>query len=1115
MKFFKNKTIIDLIFIFVLSLTPLLWFKGNLIMGGHDLIFPLNPSLFLEGRFLTWISHNFGQSQTLIIGTIPIHFIDAFPSILGFSLQTTQKIVYVFWFFAMGVSAYFLAKTINNTRVFKLTSVVLLLFNFFLLNGWFIGERTKFSAYVALFLILAVFIKVYKGELKVIKGAIYNALIFFFFNAGGLFGISLYGGFALTLVTFIVFFSFLSIIRKQFIIVKKIFQLLILSGIGFVFVNAYYLLPALSQVFTQYSVGMIVHGGVTGFIDWASEISAFASYSNIFRLQGIAEWYDNPFHPYSWIYIHNMWFILASFIWPVLTLLTVYFYKKREKVEIILYFFFLYLVSIIFTAGTHPPFGFIYTFLMNHVPGFIIFRSPYFKFAPALFLSSSFLIAYFFDYLKGRKRLIFTSLFIIVVLLYHFPYFAGNFFEWRKGYSTRVEVPAYVYEFGKWINNEKKDDSRVLVLPPNDPAFQYNVYDWGYLSFQSLPTLISNKSVVINNDQLNNEERTLLMSLYSAIENDNQTLSDKLLSVLGIHYIVLEKDKVIDSGASISSDIRVYEEFAFSNGKLLKSFGKWSVYELEQSSLPSIYLSNGINILNGSMADVKNYFSQSGSAPFALRSDVGSVIGQINPTSSFFHVPECLNCPNSKNKPAIQIPNANILPDSPFYPLVLLKEKLDLGKAQGTSRIYDDLGLSLKRISEIKGIGIRDGKISDTVLKQYNDLLKKTFSDFTALTKIEDKMKTADDISYYMKAEQGYLLQILGANVPEGHSVTVDLSKVYVSINNLLTSINSFIYKPDPVNNRLYKISIDKFNEFEILLKKDELTSFLKDGSKIKIGIDDEYFKEVELDVGSLNDAWFSFGKINLTEGIHYISLSFPEPSNLSNPLSLTPIDFNFYSDTNCYGSKVDGYNDRRLYKVKIDYLNDFTSNLIFYIWERKDNKNKIINLAKLTTALVKNEYVYYIQSSGDSSELWTGVCSSGLDSDIFNKKINVITQEIVSPALLIKPIVQPEMIIKNIKFTKISPVKYRISFENNENYAVLNFTERFDAGWKLQVFDKNHYRGEGYGNFWLIDRKGKFDLTLEYSPQDVFLKGSLISVFVVILSIGYIVFTKINRKYG
>src|SRR5438045_909872 len=114
MKNFLKQNKFDLLVLLIISLTPLLWFHAGSIMVGHDNVFPLDPKTFLAGRLFTWIGFNLGQGQALIMGTIPIHFIDAFPSYLGLSLGITQRIVWVYWFFLMGLSMYILAWTINK-----------------------------------------------------------------------------------------------------------------------------------------------------------------------------------------------------------------------------------------------------------------------------------------------------------------------------------------------------------------------------------------------------------------------------------------------------------------------------------------------------------------------------------------------------------------------------------------------------------------------------------------------------------------------------------------------------------------------------------------------------------------------------------------------------------------------------------------------------------------------------------------------------------------------------------------------------------------------------------------------------------------------------------------
>ena len=187
----------------------------------------------------------------------------------------------------------------------------------------------------------------------------------------------------------------------------------------------------------------------------------------------------------------------------------------------IFYFFGVYLLGIFFAAGTHPPLGFFYQLLVEKVPGFIIFRTPYFKFAPALFLASAFLTAFVVDFLSHRFGWKVFCVFLALIFAYHFPFFTGNFFEWRKGFSTRLTVPQYVFDFGTWLQS-KQHTGRILMIPPNSPDLEYSLYNWGYLSFQAIPTLLSNASVVINNDKLNSEERNLTMVLYEAIVQRNK-----------------------------------------------------------------------------------------------------------------------------------------------------------------------------------------------------------------------------------------------------------------------------------------------------------------------------------------------------------------------------------------------------------------------------------------------------------------------------------------------------------------------------------------------------------------------------------------------------------------
>lgn len=1093
-----NKT--DILFILLLSLTPLLWFKGNTIIVGHDNVFPLNPTEFLRGRLSTWVDQGFGQPQNLIMGTIATHLIDAIPYLFGLAIQRTEEIVYIFWFFAMGLSVYALATVINKeSRVFKLTATVLYIFNFFILQGWWIGERTKFSAYCALPLVLAVFIKVYRKELSVIKGAILNSLILLVFNGGGLYGTALFGGYFLSLGVFVFFFSVLGFFRKERESIRRFLLLIISSAIGSFLINAYFIFPAVLTVLQQYAAGVKDVGGAAGLIDWASEISAYASYSNIFRLQGIPEWYDNRFHPFATYYQHNQLLILASFIWPILTFLAIFLYKSRKKNELILFFFVLYLLSIVFVAGTHPPLGFIYTFFIQHIPGFIIFRSPYYKFAPALFLSSAFLIAYTMDSLKGQKRLVLSTLFIIFVLVYHFPYFTVNIFSFRPGFSTRNNIPSYVFDFGKWMNKEKQDDGRILTLPPNDPDLRYSTYNWGYLSYQSITTLLSNKSVLINNDRISSEEQALLKDLYQAIDNDDRVLADKLFSLLKIKYVVIQKDKTLNS-QFFPTSTSSYEKFISAESEQTRKFGKWELYKLSINSENLFSTSTSTNILNGKVEDIDSYLSQSPSLSVVLRSDIS--IDSV--ASSEFYIPDCINCPNDKNRPTVSFSDTSILPNSPFYPLVLFKERLTASKDL-KGKVYDDIGLSLKRVNEIREVGLKEGIISDSILNQFENLLKESTADLNKLSNIEDKIKLADDLNYYMRSERAYILKVEdGLNT--GNSVTLDFAKVDRIISLFLKSIDPYIYKLNPANNRLYKFDVGKDTESEILLKKSELDTVLHEGSVIRMDLDGKLLKEIKLDLASLGSQWISFGKNTIAKGAHYISLSFPQSSNLANPFTAGAVDFSVYDQSNCFVSKINNYEDHRLYKLTLDYKNDFAIDLLFYIWEQKGNAKRLINLARLSPAITNQQYYQYERAPGDSSELWVGICSGGLNSDVISKKINLNAEEILFPSIIISPTVVQNSLIQKIDYKKKSATEYSVFVPKHEDKIILTFASQYDPGWTLSRGANTHYRSEMFANSWVLDKSNDVTLTLEYTPQRYFNLGAAVTILVFGFSLVYLV---------
>ncbi len=1101
-----KKVLIDIFLIFLLSLTPLLWFRPGEIMVGHDNIFPLDPQSFLEGRLYTWSQNKaLGQNQSLIMGSIPIHFIDALPSLLGFSLQTTQKIVYVFWFFLIGLSVYILASLINEkSRFFKLFVTVFYQFNFFILQGWWIGERTKFSAYIALPLVLSVFLLVYQRKISILKAAILNSLILFFFNAGGLFGIPLYGGLFVSVGLFIVFFFLMSFLQKEYSLAKNLILVAVLTMVGFLLVNSYYLVPALSQFFGQYGSRLGGIGGISGVLAWAQEISVGASFTNLFRLQGIAEWYDNPQHPYAKYFLTNPILISISFIWPLLIFLSLILVRKKREAKYILYFFLVYLVGIFFTAGTHPPLGLIYQLFVQFIPGFAIFRTPFYKFAPALFISSAFLCAFTLDYLRekiGKHKvltLIFSCFWIFLILGYHFPYFTGNFFNWRENFSTRLKIPQSVFDFGNWLEKDKKDDSRVLFLPPNNPDWQYDIYKWGYLSLEPLGWLLNKQPLVyVNSQNLNKEEQPLLELTYKSLINGEKELFERLAFLLRIKYLVVRKDFYYDLEWARTESPFLYEEAIKKfNYPKKEEFGSWELYEIDSTQLENIFAFSQPDIVDISLKEIENYLSlkPQKESQFILAGDNANYL-----------FPQCLNCRHEK-KPPINFPTREILPDSIIYPLVLLKERLQLKETDQKSMIYDNIGLSLKRTAEIREMILQRKELKSEYIQGYLDLLQRTSQQYDQIQEFEDKFQIAEDLDYFLEAQNDYFLEPLLERRVIYAEDEREIKKVFLAIQDFRGKINPFLLKKDKSNNRLYSFSLDATGPYELLLRRESIEAILDKKLEVTVVIDESLEKKFEIELEDLeNSSYLRLGRIELEKGKHYLLLSLPPLPNLTKEVVFSEENL-WGKQMKCFSSKIMEFDNLKVYKSDLFYENDFSDDFLMVIQQKNENGERLENLFEFISGYGEKHFEELIYSKKNIEEVSVGLCSPELSKELLDTKTRLRVIEVMHPSIVLTTEKAQKAQVMPIAYEKINPTKYRLKVQDAEVPFFLAFMERYNHGWQLTGFEESHFRLNGYANGWQVNQKGDYDLIFEYQPQRLFYWGVFISILMIVVSLLYLI---------
>lgn len=747
MQFKKEKleVMMNIIILFVFSLTPLFWLHGNEVILGHDSGFRINAVEHMKNFLFGWNPYiNFGMDWSLYHGFIPIQMIETIFSFIFSSLYVGERMTFISWFFSIGLSMYVFVRYFFPEKKFFplwLLGPIYWMYNFYILNAWAIAERAKFSLYIALPIMIVIFFKTIEKEWSLLKGGILFGLLFFFFNGGG--SPPLYGGIIITFILLGVYFLFLSPAKYgiRFLGVVGVFVF------WFVLLNAYWILPQLRLLIGSYTSAVSSRGGIEGLIAWEREVSKHASIINILRLWGFPDWFDNPQHPYGNIYLNNTILGLISFF-PIVTtglgLLLMGLHKVvgRQK-KTLVFLLLLGIIGLFFTSGSHPPSGVIYLYLMRHVPGFAIFRSGFYKFAPTVYLPIIIFLGYYLSELLSGSKLqkLAQYIFVLVVALgiafYHFPYFTGNFFSFKGGFSTRVIVPSYVKDMLAIIGSKTSPQDRILLLPPLDVGFinsPIDTYIWGFYSLDILPRIGINRSFLANDST----DGSVTRLLYRAIAQGDEQAFLRLSAAAGITHILWRGDVRFTPGTEKKMPLLAWEQklTEISSIHQLSTLGLWKLYEVQSNVTPMIYVANSVAFVQtGSTDDA--YIVGKALQPersVLLRTSDDVYEKETSLASGLYRQVECFFCKNNEYSKLVE---AIYLPPVRTYILPFLndrltrKEKEAIEVSKGSPNEIDaQLSAAAARLSEIitkKGAG--SGNI-----QKYQDHLARITEILGALT---------------------------------------------------------------------------------------------------------------------------------------------------------------------------------------------------------------------------------------------------------------------------------------------------------------------------------------------------------------------------------------------
>ncbi|MDP3941295.1 MAG: hypothetical protein Q8Q49_03200, partial [bacterium] len=1065
----------------------------------------------------------------------------------------TQKIVYCFWFFILLFSAYSMCFFLERwglvqNRLFRLLLPVWYAVNFYVLQGWWIGERTKFSAMVPLPVFLVLLIGLVYNKISVVKAALLAVLVITIFNGGGMRGAPLFGGFAAGIIVTICYFSFFAVVEKNWSIIKRFMFFFLIFIPVTVLLNAYLLLPFLSHTLKSYTDEIMRIGGAENTFGWIDMISKDASVLNLLRFQGIPEWYTSFDHPYGQFFLHQRKLILISFIFPFLLFFSFLLRQTSEKNRVFYLFVTIMIVSLILSMGTHPPTGFLYHFLVQHVPGFAIFRSPLYKFGYAYWLAGGFLmvtsVVWVLDFvvrLCGKRGnlvgVLLTFVFIAGLIVYHFPYLTGDIFRWSSDrLENRVQIPRYVYDTAAFVKTQQIS-SRILLLPEANGNWSADVFRWKFYSLYPLLADLSRHSFVYNNDSLNENERSLVSALYTAIREKDIDRIRILSRLLNIEYFIVRDDFYSDLSWTPTVSPLDYEEALASLSGIthVVRLGEWSMFKLENfPPVGAIFTTTRVGLLQTDSAEdmpfAQIYLSHqavtdglTNNKPQLLVSSADGTKAAIpdEAVSSRITVSGCVNCKVLMQQDPITAADSVILPSSPFYPFIESRRKAS-PMLSAEQKIHYLLGMSLLRTQEL--VRMKKQASTPREINKSTDAIAQTITKLDALymelftmvretnarskTHVANVQKIQDYLSTEKKTLTGDTTLWTG-NADFAQDVIVLVHR----LDSILRLTEERI-KENDVYNRLYFYP-PEFDQFDMraLWLQNMIPSLLDLSST---AVSSEHISR-------------RAGNEDAPVIIPYVQSSYPTTVRYE---ILHPLDL---LKNECVGGLIPEVKQQDVVRISLT-LSNFSkaaekSWLVVFPVD-----NRFLHTGEPT--LIKS--VFYsvgpdsehpisevIRSGAHYKNVFVGMCSHTMHQDYQTRIRDFSIRTIVSPVLVTihkertgRALPNPELIVE-----KINQTKYLISVRENKTPFFLNFQEGYNPDWKLYalsttkpsenarlgdtMFDryffttwfKNptdetaHFTGNGYMNTWYIKKMGSYSMILEYRPQQFFYQGLAISV--------------------
>lgn len=1148
----KKHLPIILFFGLLTVLVIFLWFRHGLIYGGGDVgLTTYNPKRIVEMISSVWwdeTAPGFPRPQGL--ASLPTEIFLSFLQTFGLPFFAIQATFFGILLFAMSLGMYILSLEFlgkDQKKTATLAALFYIVNPYMMVQVWHRFVHSTFFFAAGIPFILLFWIKwIEKRELiYLILFVIFNFLFSFMFSTLA---------FSVTLWGLLIFYSLFSIFvpwqgRKKLAVIAG------LSLVGFllwILTSSWWLIPVF---FVSPAILSTQHSSLNSIIT----LLAIGKQSILpYSLAGL-----NPFYLYFREELgqvfSNPLFLITPYLSLIVIFIGMYYSFKKSK---LIFWPLLFLTSLFFAKGSAPPFEQLFLFGFNNFFVLGVLRNPFEKIGILIPLSSSLLFAVGFiiswTYFKRKNNLFGKALLFLILgfffAIFHWPFWSGKL----HGTIDRpnfVEVPQAYHEANNWISQQRKSGN-ILHLPlPVSEGLSYR-WEYGYSGVDSTTDFFtSNPSISMgfNVHFLDNALKTFnLMTEVTEMQEQVR----QLFKIFNVRFIVLHLD--IDwpkTGVKSPQEFTgVLDRLSFL--KKQKEVGQLVIYEVADNDyLDKLYIQHNFDYLYDFKNDVPNF-----DTPWALYlrrnpyslslsdyDEKGQYSSGDNDPSNLLVIPTSVRSyfPLKKletEETIRQLPAVKLLPNSPFYTFIRIKELLH---SFSPSQSLDNLALEYasKRLVESYHIQQKTRGSIASLIKDYLGLLPKGMDRLNQIIQATTITKEAPAAVKNLLNNHEIILESLNknANASDKEVTTEALKLLREEITKLGIVPNYRLDAKQETVRRVHNFLIPKSGPYEITLADSASVSPFKDRlRKLEFRINGNTQERVGTESGSIisyGDTFLDKGnyeidypqifsdnlyqgkkggseELEITSNQHQ-SKDFEIPVEPFYPGSTYAISFDFWvksgsepkvliiqdSDpTDPFG--VDETGSVRSYqlsdKIKYDPYNRYWRTYSFSFPYRGNSSKLILRISAIPW---------------DDCEILLAhkksQCTKVAIRENYERPSTIVIKNIKIFRVLTNPLFlrskgeknintkEPE----NITYTKLGSTEYKGDFTLTKP-GFFVFSETFDKGWTLTLDDQNttfepkiHLLANMYANAWFIDKSGAYKFKLEYKPQRYFYLGIYIGL--------------------